>query len=299
MKAQDDTLAELRLRFGDRLALPEYRQIELSTKRKKLNFAEPPAASSEGPKPPNSLSTLTAFALLDAALESRSPDLEGLALWQKYLALPRKTGKDKLVAEVYRILRIYRSVVLNAGGALEVENGIVKGSCTHRCCALSLWISPIGLKLLESFVHHALDLERQPYSDAYAEALLMQYFLDIVVEIKKFADEDRVLYQFRRKYHFNRHFRFDCDNLKYEFEGERLVIDIGERFRDKASFPIDFYLIVQDKLYIVPHEALQDQGLLRSELPAWAAKTSDGFSLPFDFQTRFGRETMIVGLPMT
>lgn len=299
MKAQDDTLAELRLRFGDRLALPEYRQIELSTKKKKLAFAKPAAEPGDAPKAPNPLSTLTAFALLDAALESRNPALEGLALWQKYLALPRATGKDKLVAEVYRILRIHRAIVLNAGGALEIENGIVKGSCTHHRCALSLWISPIGLKLLESFVYHALDLEQQPYSDAYAEALLMQYFLDIVVEIKKFADEDRVLYQFRRKYNFNRHLRYDCDNLKYEFEGERLVIDIGERFRDKARYPIDFFLIVQDRLYIVPIEALQDWGLARGELPIWAAKTTDGLSLPFDFQTRFGREIMIVGLPMT
>ena len=41
-----------------------------------------------------------------------------------------------------------------------------------------------------------LDSFRQPYSEAYVEAMLLQYFLDIVAETRKFADGDRVLYEF-------------------------------------------------------------------------------------------------------
>lgn len=299
MKAQSDAVAEFHLRFGDRLNLPEYRQIELYTRKKKLAFEEAASSNGQAPKPPNPLGALMAFSLLDAALESIDPALEGRALWQKYLALPRGSVKDKLVAEVYRILRVHRAIVLSAGGQFEVQNGIVKGGCTQHRCALSLWISPIGLKLLESFVHQYLSCERLPYSDAYNEALLTQYFLDIVAEIKKFADEDRVLYQFRRKYHFNRHFRYDCDNPKWEIDGDRVMFEIGERFRDKASFPIDFFVVIHDTLYIIPVEALTDGALAKSELPFWAARTADGQTLPAEFQTRFGREMMVVGLPMT
>ncbi len=298
MKFHQETIAEFRTRFGYEWTTPEYRQIEPYTRKKQLSFRDEEAFS-DNARPPNPLSALVSFSLFDHVLEARDLSLEGLPLWRKYLALPKKTLTDKLVAEVFRILRVYRTVVLHADGQMEVHNGSVKLSCTHNSCALSLWISPKGIRLLESFVFYYLDSFRQPYSEAYIEAMLMQYFLDIVAEIKKFADEDRVLYQFRRKYDFNRHFRFDCDNPKFSVDADRVAFDIGERYRDKARFPIDFFVLIRDVLHIIPTEALTHGALANSELDLWIAKTQGDQSLPADFRTRFGRETMVVGLPMT
>lgn len=299
MKLHRDTVAAYRARFGDGFAETEYRQIELYTKRKKLAFVEEPSERRPAPCPPNPLGPLVAFSLLDAELESRNLALEGKPLWQKYLALPRKTTTDKLVAEVYRILRLYRTGLLHADGRFEMHNGSLKIDVIHDANALSLWISPAGLKLLEAFVSAYLEAPSQPYSDAYVEAMLTQYFLDVVNEIKKFWDLDRVLYQFRCKFDFNRHFRFDCDNPNAEMDGDCLVFEIGERYRDKARYPIDFFVVVDNVLHIIPVEALTDGRMRRAELDLWTARTPDGLSLPAEFQARFGRERMIVGLPMT
>lgn len=45
----------------------------------------------------------------------------------------------------------------------------------------------------------------------------------------------RSLYQFRRTKRFCRHFRLDCDNLKWCLEDDRVVIEIGPRYRDPAT----------------------------------------------------------------
>lgn len=299
MKLHRDTVEAYRTRFADGNATPEYRQIELYTKRKKLAFLDDASEPPSTPRPPNPLGAMVAFSLLDAELESRNLALEGKPLWQKYQALPRKTTTEKLVAEVYRILRIYRTGLLHADGRFEMHNGSLKIDVIHDACAMSLWISPAGVKLLEAFVHYYLEAPLQPYSDAYVEAMLTQYFLDIVNEIKKFWDLDRVLYQFRRKFDFNRHFRFDCDNPNAEMDGHCLVFEIGERHRDKARYPIDFFVVVDNVLHIIPVEALSDGRMPKAELDLWTARTPDGRSLPAEFQTRFGRERMIVGLPMT
>ena len=299
MKLHRDTVTAYRARFSDGCAAPEYRQIELYTKRKKLAFLEEPSEPPAAARPPNPLGALVAFALLDAELESRNLALEGKPLWQKYLALPRKTTTDKLVAEVYRILRLYRTGLLHTDGRFEMHNGSLKIDVVYEANALSLWISPAGVRLLEAFVRYWLEAPSQPYADAYVEAMLTQYFLDIVNEIKKFWDLDRVLYQFRRKFDFNRHFRFDCDNPNVAMDGDHYVFEIGERHRDKARWPIDFFVVIDNVLHIVPVEALTDGRIRRAELDLWTARTPDGLSLPAEFQTRFGRERMIVGLPMT
>jgi hypothetical protein len=300
MKLLGDVVEDFSCRFGNRWSVPEYRQIELYTKKKRLAFSDSDTNAAVGTQIKGTLSTGVAFMLLDTFLASQDSSLmEGKSSWQKYLALPRKTTSEKLVAEVYRLLRVYRIALSHSDGRLEARDGLVRASCIFDRCALSLNITAAGLALLESFVFYYLDSFRQPYSEAYVEAMLMQYFTDIVAEVKKFADEDRVLYQFRQVRPFNRHFRFDCDNPKYELYDDLIVIDIGHIYSDCARFPIDFFLMMDDSLYIVPAEALTDKKLPISELGQWAARIPNNMELPSHFRMRFGRENMVSGLPMT
>lgn len=293
---QAEDLANWQNALGTHWRLTDYRQIELYTKRKKLVFAEPAAASGLPPL----LGCRTAYHLLADALAAADPELlEGRSSWEKYQALPRATTTDKLVAEVFRILRILHIALSHAGGRVEMRDGLLRAACNFKRCALALNITPGGLQLLESFVFRYLD-HRQPYGEAYVEALLTQYFTDLVLEIHKFADEDRVLYQFRpRLAWFNRHFRYDCDNPRVQMDDGHYRFAIGANYADPVRFPIDFFVPLDDALYIVPVEALSADGRLpRSELPRWRARTA-GAELPAEFRQRFGREVMIVGLPMT
>jgi len=297
MKALNTLLTESRQHFGAAWSLPEYRQIELYTKRRKLPFADQPSITTALPE---TLGLHTAAMLLESFLTSRDAELmEGLGSWEKYLALPRTSATDKMVAEIYRIFRVFRVAALYRDGHIELSEGLVRMSCTFKRCALSLNITPVGLRLMESFVYAYLNSWQQPYGEAYVEWLLLQYFLDIVAEIRKFADEDRVLYQFRPRGFFNRHFRLDCDNPRYEFNDERYRLDIGALYADAVRYPIDFFIVIKDVLHIVPVEALKDGYLAQAELARWQARPPYQTELPAEFRQRFGREIMVVGLPMT
>lgn len=284
-------------RFAIDLRLPEHRQIELYTKRKKLVFQDPEPAQ---PLPADLLGVLVAHQLLEQALLAADDGLmDGVPSWQRYLALPRRTATDKLVAEVYRILRIVRIAAGHAHGHIEFDDGLVRVACVFQRCSLSLNITPVGLALLQSFVRVWLDAPRQPYGEAYVEALLGQYFADIVLEVRKFADEDRVLYQFHQRLYFNRHQRLDCDNPKFSVRDGRIRFEIGALYADPARYPIDFFVAVHDRLHIVPVEALDDGALAEADLPRWQTRTPFETALPASFCARFGREVMVVGLPMT
>ena len=277
----------------------EYRQIELySKKRKSPPVAEARPDTVDGQAELRALSL--AFQRLDDHFFAADPLLgEGRSSWQRYLELPRRHTVDRIAAELYRILRICRIAALHQSAHREWRDGLLRLSCTFNRCALSLNLTPSGLQLLAGAVDVYLDMDRQPYSLAYHEALLLQYFFDLVGEIRKFADEDRVLYQFRQKFpYFNRHFRFDCDNPRFSHDAAQLTVELSARYRDVVRYPIDFYLHIEDQWHIVPVEALRELSLPLAELPAWRVSTPDGL-LPAHFAARFSREEMIVGLPMT
>ena len=65
-----------------------------------------------------------------------------------------------------------------------------------------------------------------------------------------------MLYQFQRKQPFNRHLRFDCDNPKTLVSDGVLEIETGPAYRAAALYPIDFFIVHDDALHIVPAEAL-------------------------------------------
>lgn len=297
MTLPHDLIAGLTAGPDSRPLLPEYRQIELYTKRKSLSFAapEPPL---EVPMP-RIASVCRAFMVLDAVLEGQSLWSETVSSWQRYLALPRATMTDKVAAELYRILRVARAVLFHSQGHLEMEDGIVKVNGAINKIALSLEITPAGLRLLDSATAYYLESLSQPYPEPYVGAMLAQYYCDIVAEIRRFADEDRVLYQFRPPLALNRHFRFDCDNPKLRMLEGLLEIEIGPRYRDPARYPIDFFVTTLDTLHILPVEALIESRIALTELPLWRIRSPDGLSLPASFRQRFGREVMVVGQPMT
>lgn len=283
--------------WSNRLHLPEYRQIELYTKPKVLGFLDP-----EPPEeaPMERLAAVARAALaFEAVLASRYPTALPLTSWKRCLEMPRGTREEKFIAELHRILRIVRKIVFHPHGHVDMREGVVCLNGAIDQVALSLEITAAGLDLLESTVAYWFSALSSPYPEAYVNCMIGEYFCDIVAEIKRFADEDRILYQFRHPAPFNRHFRFDCDNPKVKFENDKISFEIGELYRDPARFPIDFFFVFDDVLNIVPIEALKDGWIARGELRKWHARTPDEHSLPAVFHSRFARQKNIVGQPMT
>jgi hypothetical protein len=289
-------VADYAERFGHRLSLPEYRQIEIYARKKRVSFGED--GKSASPATQGLLGFNSLFMLLDGFCERQDPSLEGMPLWQRYRALPRKNITDKLVAELYRILRIIRLASLHETGQIEIEEGLINLFCIYNRDVLRLSITPLGLELIRSSVVYYLNSFEQPYSDAYVEAMLMEYFADIVNEIKNYADEDRALFQFRRKVHFSRTLRLDCDSPRFTLDGGRIHFEIGAALANAARYPIDIFVVIGDVLHIIPIEALTDFSLPLEDLPQWKSRSGE-MALPAHFRLRFGRVIQVAGQPMS
>jgi hypothetical protein len=267
-------------------AMPQHRQLEMYSRPLLLSFAEAdvsdlPLAEIAG--------AVRAFSALDAALGPRDAEHEGGSSWQRYKALPRRTGIDKLVAELFRALRLIWAVVADRSGHVEWRNGLVCFDRLHEVSTITMKITPAGLSLLQSAAMYYLDARQSPYPQAYVEAMLSEYYADIVAELRAYGDEDKSLYQFRRKLPLNRHHRLDCDNPKTRIVDDVLLIEIGEAYRDSSRYPIDFYLIHDGVLHIIPVEALSNGRLPLARLTEWRARLPAGGDLPAPFRSRFSR----------
>ncbi|ARN80808.1 hypothetical protein MCBRY_000806 [Methylocystis bryophila] len=283
--------------WSQHLRLPDYRQVELYTKRKGLSFLDPPAPAEA---PLDRIASVARAALVfEAILAGLYPTQQPLTAWARSKELPRTTQCEKILAELHRILRVLRKIAFHPHGHVDMRDGVICLNGAIDLVALSLEITRPGLDILETMVAYWCDARESVYPEAYVTRMLSEFFSDLVSEIKRFSDEDRILYQFRRNGPFNRSFRFDCDNPRIVSEGDRLTFEIGERYQDAARYPIDFFVVLDDRLHILPVEALRDRTIQKSELQHWRARTPDAVSLPASFRTRFAREKIVVGQPMT
>jgi hypothetical protein len=280
--------------------LPEVRELDLYDRSKHLTFASEEVSPECAAAALRVAQARAAWHALSDFVASRESSLgEGSTAWQRYQQLPRTQSSDKMVAEVFRILRIVHLSATHPDGRVAVEEGLLQFSCVWNRWALSLSITEVGIGLLSAFVTYLIEAETSPYSLTYVEWMLAQYFTDIVAEIKSFADEDRVLYQFQQRRFFNRHFRYDCDNPRVKLDGDGYLFSINALHDNPVLYPLDFFLVLEERLHIVPVEALRAGRLPLSDRVAFEARTPDGISLPASFRRRFVRERMIVGQPMT
>jgi hypothetical protein len=283
--------------WSNKVRLPEHRQIELYSKPRVLTFDEPPAPE-EAP-----IARIAAVAraavVFEATLAGLYPTDLPLTSWARAKDLPKTTPVEKIVAQLHRVTRILRLIAFHPHGQVEMRNGVI---CMGGVIGKEVYyfdITAAGLDLIETMVAYWFYARDSIFPEAYVAWMFSEMFFDLGGEIRRYSDEGRTLYQFRRQGDFNRHFRFDCDNPKATFEGDHVEIDISAPYRDSARYAIDFYAVLHDVLHIIPVEALKDGRIARAELPKWEARTLDPLSLPAAFRTRFGRLKPNINQPMT
>lgn len=282
----DDMTAAAALITPTRLALPEHRQIELYSRPRSLDFREDGGADLPYPA---LAGALRAFQLVDAVIAAEAGG-----------GIPSgATLADRLAGELYRVLRVCRLVLTSAGGEAALADGAVRLKAIVDRTVMILDITPAGLTLLESAVAYWLTARRGPYPAAYVETMLAEYYRDLVGEIRRFADENRVLCQFRHRRPFNRHLRLDCDNPRHRDVGTAIEFDIGPVYRDAARHPIDFFVEIDGHLHIIPVEALDEGCIKRADLGRWRARLDDDGRLPAAFRHRFARESAQPNQPMS
>jgi len=300
MKRLTDSFAEYLARAGVGIRrLPEHRELKLYSNSAGYQFLKDDNGIATDLPVTGALNPMMAFILLDTHFESRDPSLEGMSLRQRYLTLPRTTKVDKMTAQIYRLLRLYRIGLVQSDGTVEESQGCIRSWCVANGTAFNLIITKAGLALAESFVSCYLNLLRLPFGEAYREALLSQYYADMVAEVKKFHDEDADLLRFYNRYQFNRHFRFDCGNPKFVVQGDQLVFDIADSYCNPLLYPIDFYVTVDDALHIIPMEALKQNRLPMAGLPGWRQLVIDSNLATAQQEIKFGHESVSNGGPMS
>lgn len=283
--------------------MPEYREFDIYDRSMHLTFGNPPTSAEQLVADSVALRVAalrTTQHVFDDYLAGQDPMVgETVTSWQRYQQLPRRTPVEKMVGQIFRILRIVRIATTHAQGHVTVEDGLVHMSCAFNHCALLLSVTETGMELINAFVAYYFESSALPYSDTYTEWMLDQFFVDIIGEVKRFADEDRVLYQFHHRGFFNRHFRYDCDSPTFQLEGDYCDFRLNKAQSDTNIFPFDFYFIANSHLHIIPVEALSNNRLHVTKLPLWKARSPEGTDLPASFRGRFVRDRMIQGQPMT
>jgi len=271
------------LHYGAELLKPEYRQVEMYTApdvRPMIARLAPQEMTVQhlGRLLPHINGPWMTLHLLESAMILNGHiSMSGQQSWANYLAIPRRTRAEKVIAESYRLLRIIRIALLHPLGFVKGNEKVIELTCHSNAYPVMVKITPCGLRLLQSLVNFYLNEYRlERIGPGYLDEMLVAYFSDLVEELYGFEDEDHVLCQFRSLTDFNRHYRFDCLNPRYFYTKTHCVIELSPQYSEQ-SFPIDFHICQNEHSYLIPMEALtlmpvdnsHQFGIAREELVNW------------------------------
>ena len=166
------------------LSLPEHRQIELYSKRKALSFAATDVA--DGIPVTEIAGVCRAFVALDAALAGPGTAGGGTS-WERCRNLPRFSATQRLLGELYRVARLVWVVASDARGRISYCDGLIDFDAIVAPSVLAAKITPAGLRLLESAIVYYLTSRLEPYPGAYVEAMLTEYYLDLLGEVRSYS----------------------------------------------------------------------------------------------------------------
>jgi hypothetical protein len=262
---------------SSRFHLPEVRKLDLSPNLKSGVQVLPLIADKPFIEPFKGFwDPWRSFLLLDCFFDSLYPQIIGKSSREKYLFLPKSNRTERIVAEIYRILRVYNMACVDKVGKISYEQNRICINLIINCKVYSYRIFKPGLDLLTSAVIYYLSSFEKLDPLAYIEAVLSSYYIDINDQIRDFHDEDDDVLVFRPKFAINRHFRYASGNATLLYNEGFLEFKIDDFHKNSTVFPIDFYFTFDQKLYIIPVEALCDGKIHVSELPDW--KANDGVS---------------------
>jgi len=255
--------------------LPERRKIELSYNEKLGIPVIPFLRTRPEPEPfPGFFAPLEMFDILDDYLVFQKPELEARSSLDRYHGLPKTTRTEKILAEFYRILRVYHIICTYQEGRIseKTETGQIEIDLPEKDVVYDMHYFPEALEVLCAGIVYYLSSLKRPDPPAYVDAMLSAYYRDVVASISFFCDEVGNLYQFHSDFLMNRHLRLLGGNAEFKIEGDFMIFQLEEMLKDPSRYPIDFYFQVYRKLHVLPVEALTDGKLPITELPRWLVK---------------------------
>lgn len=219
------------------------------------------------------------FDILDSYIDYQNPSMAGWGFHKKYKALPEKTNLDKVIKSTYLVEKIIRNAAVHHQKITKEKGLILLGYKDKQGNAFILQIMQSAYELLNKLICNYIYLLESGYSTAYCELVLApMYNLAIEGILKIEADDTVSVEKVSCKNGCSRILcrRYICRKIPFYVQGNSLQIDIDDSFvEDKESTPIDFELIYEGKLYVVPIEELnQNKTIAFEELKNFAKKDS-------------------------
>ncbi|WP_140048544.1 hypothetical protein [Thioflexithrix psekupsensis] len=207
------------------------------------------------------------FDLLDSYIENEYPDdVNGKSFHVKYEKLPETTALEKMVKNIYRILTIYRNAFVHHRSSIQDNGSRTSLEFTHLSKNYKLEISNSSLKEIDSFVMTYL-LRIVDYSDLYVECLLLGRHDFIVSGIASFQYGDigeLISVPSGDKIGFNTRYNHSIEEDGIDVSGDpvKFLIEI----QDKARFPTDIIVTLNNDKYAVPTEMLSEEKTISRSL---------------------------------
>ena len=242
-------------KINTEIQLPERSGLEMkdnNTINIKLSFVD--SFSQMHSVVPDILETSIFFTVFDSYFEAKNPSLEGASFRSKYLSLPKNNNLEKIVASVYKILKVYRNATVHHFSSIVTSDNLHIINYSFNGTNFKLEITNRGIKILKSFILCFFYYYESLFSDSYLESLFNGYYANVLGEIQEFNDEDgSSLIRFPDSICSN---RYDCDSIKYSISNGELVFRIPDKFNEHTEFPIDIKFTYNGKVHILPVEVL-------------------------------------------
>jgi hypothetical protein len=222
---------------------------------------------------PNLLETSIYFMVLDSYIESMNPSLEGLSFRKKYESLPQANNEEVIISQVYRILKIFRNVMVHSMHSITRTQSGFHISYVNNNTNFKLEVSFKGIKYIKGFILSYLLQQNLAYSQKYNEYYYNAFYQDILHEIIDFSDEDGQLKKVNPSLTIYRFMRCDCNSIPFSISDDNIVFDIPDEYTDSTKYPIDINIEYQNTKYIIPAEILNNKSLNINELDEWKIKS--------------------------
>jgi len=205
------------------------------------------------------------FGLIDMLVDQRCPELEGKSFRRRYDSLPSSNDYEIIFKEIYRIMRVLRNAIVHARSRISRTNDdLAIDYLDRRRKSTKLNMGALAVQLVFSLVVHYTKVPNTPY----VTAILRSYYDDVLAGVDCFSDDlpgalRKISHGLRL-----RRIRYRVQNPSYQIdEGRReLAVSRFELFDNELILRgVDYSVDIQDKLHIIPDEALNDVGAISLE----------------------------------
>lgn len=206
------------------------------------------------------LKLLMVFTLLDFYIDEKHPLLCGRSYAQKYRKLPKKNESEVILKEIFRIWKMIRNALIHESSSLTLKNGQLAVNYEYKAnknlpsINYQLKISNASLDSL--FTTTLMYVKNQFGNDKYSKGIASYLYSNILAGIGVFTDEfgNKLadvssvlkLAPYMREIYFNHIYHNSAGYYTFEKPAHT------------PNYPIDFYIEINKKKYIVPSEALDE-----------------------------------------